>query len=111
MRVLSTEATTPNGNKYKITRLGRVISTSAFGAYGIYAANKAMSSDTFIKELTDASKSATKNSMSYYGGVRKAAFVLTAAAISALCGFIVGGGIDFVVNKISKNKADNKQKA
>ncbi len=111
MRVLSTEATTPNGNKYKISRLGRIVGTSGFGLYGAYAANKAMNSDEFVDELTRAAKDAVKNKVNYYKGARKVGFIATATAITALCGFIIGGALDFAVNRFSKNQADEKQKA
>ncbi len=109
MRVLSTQATTPDGNKYNITRLGRIIGTSAFGLGGIYYAKKAMNSDEFIKELTEAASEAVKNKKNYYKGARKAAFIVSSAVITALCGFIIGGIADFTVNKISKKKADEKK--
>ncbi len=109
MRVLSTEATTPKGNKYKITRLGRLTGTGIFGLYGLYTARKFMNSDEFVKNLAKAAKDAAQNNKHYYSGARKTALVVTSAAITALCGFIAGGIADFIANRISKNKADEKK--
>ena len=109
MRVISTQATTPNGNKYNNTRLGRIIGTTAFTTYGAYQAKKLMNSDEFINELEQAAKTAAENKRTYYKGARKAALIGTTAAIMAVCGFLVGGAVDFVVNRISKKKADEKK--
>ncbi len=111
MSVIRTQSTSPQGNKYNCTRLGRIIGTSAFGISGIYLAKNAMNSDEFIKELTKDAKDAVKNNKHYYKGARKAAYIVTAGAITALCGFIAGGITDFCINRFARNKADQKQKA
>lgn len=111
MRVISTQATTPKGNKYTVSRVGRITLASAAGAYGIYSARKTMHSDEFLKKLTKSTQDAVKNHSKYYKSIRKASFATFSALICAMAGFVAGGAVDFVVNRISKNKADNKQKA
>lgn len=111
MRVFSTKATTPSGNEYQISRYGRIGLGSTAAIYGLAQAKKSMSSDEFTKKLAKSAREASKKHAKCYNGIRKVAFAGFAGAICALAGFIAGGAVDFVVNRISKNKADNKQKA
>ena len=110
MRVFSTQATTPNGNKYNISRYGRIAGTSAFALYGLYAANKNMKSDQFVSNVEQCAKEAAKNGSCFFKGINKAGYYAGAAAILGLVGFIAGGIADFIINKISKNNADKGQK-
>lgn len=105
MRVTSVEATAPNGKTYQMTRLGRIIGTGGFGAYGIYQSYKSLTNDEYVKELTEAAKEATKNKLHTFTKTRKVLYGASAAAITALCGFLFGGVVDFCINKHSRNKA------
>ena len=109
MRVLSTEAKTPNGNKYSITRIGRIAGTGIAGVYGFLKAKNFMNSDEFVKTLTDSAKEAKNAKRPYFKGGRKAALIGTTTAIMAVCGFLAGGVIDFAINRILKKKADEKK--
>lgn len=111
MRVFSAQATTPNGNEYKISRTGRIILTSGAALYGLYRAEKSVASDKFLKSVEESTASAVGKGVKYYGGARKAAFLTFSAAICAIGGFVAGAAADFVTNRISKNKADSAQKA
>ena len=111
MRVISTQATTPKGNEYTVSRVGRITLASAAGVYGIYSAKKTIHSDEFLKKLTKSTQDAVKNHSKYYKGIRKFSFIIFSALICAMAGFVAGGAVDFVVNRISKNKDDNAQKA
>ena len=64
-----------------------------------------------IEPTTREMKGLSENKVNYYKGARKVGFIATATAITALCGFIIGGALDFAVNRFSKNQADEKQKA
>lgn len=105
MRVTSIEATAPNGKKYQMTRLGRIVGTGGFGAYGIYQSYKSLTDDKYVKELTEAAKKATENKITSFTKTRKVLYGAGATAITALCGFLFGGIVDFCVNKHAKNKA------
>lgn len=111
MRVFSTQATTPNGNKYNISRYGRIAGTSAFALGGLYAASKNMKSDEFVNNIEQYAKEAAKKGAFFFKGANKAGYLLGVAAISGLVGFIAGGITDFVINRFSKNNADKGQKA
>ncbi len=106
MRVLSTEATTPNGNKYKITRLGRIIGAGSFSAWGLAQSVKNFQTDEYAKRLADSAKNAGKYGLHNFPKLRKGVFVASSAAIVGFCGFIAGGLVDFVINRNSKKKAD-----
>ncbi len=109
MRVTSVEATAPNGRKYEMTRLGRIIGTGSLGAYGYYKAQQLLRDDTYVKELLKNSADEAEKQMKSLSKSRKVAYGLTTVAITSLCGFLLGGVVDFFANKAAKKKAMNSE--
>lgn len=105
MRITSVEATAPNGKKYEMTRMGRIIGTGGFAAYGAYQANKLLHDDRFIKQLAEDARKAGENNLHTFTKTRKTVYGIAAAAIMALCGFVVGGVADFLINRSARNRA------